>query len=162
MVSSGLTKLFKIFGGQRITCPNANSGLTMIGINEVWLYQSGGGISLPQPVASALRRLDWASDQVNKDGHVHALVLIEGSDTQVLAGQALFEVVELDEPGQAENIGKVDAVDVGLGRDERGLGLAHNLKFGIAEFGDLWVSLENLTWPESAVKKSLASSLLMR
>jgi len=34
-----------------------------------------------------------------------------------------------------ENIGQVDTVDAGLGRDERGLGLAHNLKFGVAEFG---------------------------
>jgi len=36
-----------------------------------------------------------------------------------------------------ENIGQVDAVDIGLDRDERGLGLAHNIKFGVAEFRGL-------------------------
>ena len=41
------------------------------------------------------------------------------------------------QPQLTENIGQVDAVDVGLGRDERGLGLAHIIKFVVREFGGL-------------------------
>ncbi len=40
-------------------------------------------------------------------------------------------------PQLTENINQVDAIDVGLGRDERGLGLAHILKFVVTELGGL-------------------------